>query len=138
MKNQNYFIILGVLIFTCFGCYKRPGKDYYRNMNLCYSNLKVAYSELALGVISSNVESNVYQTAESNQKDQSFKCPVTNIRYAINPDQLKWKELQSTNAAIVCTVTHPNSISSERYYLIISFEGKLGKVTLLPSWAQGK
>lgn len=136
MKNQHYFIVLGVMILTCFGCSKRLGKGYYRNMNLCYSNLKAVHSELALSVINTGSESNVCKIAEANLKHKSFKCPVTNMRYAINPDQLKWKELQSTNAAIACPVIHPDPTSNERNYLIISFEGKLGKVSTLPNWAQ--
>ncbi len=135
MNKKYYFIILCAFVFIFSGCSKRQEKDYYRNMNLCYSNLKTVYSELSLGVINASAVSNVCQIAEASKKPQRFKCPVTKTRYAINPDYIKWKELQSSNVAIICTRVHHNSTSNERHYLTISFEGKLGKVTSLPDWS---
>ena len=138
MNKGCYFIVLCALVFVFSGCSKRLDKNYYRNMNLCYSNLKSVYSEISLGVINAGAVSNVLQIAEASNKYQSFKCPVTEMRYAINPDYIKWKKIQSTNVAVICRIVHPDSISSERYYLTISFDGKLDKVTSLPEWAQSK
>lgn len=118
------------------GCDDQPSSVYYRDHNKCLRSLHSSYTKIAIDVIETSGK-NTLQTYSEERGGEVFrpKCPVTGEPYLINTNFLMWKDLCSSNVAIICPKHHPSMSLAMRKYLAFTFSGNLIELSELPVWA---